>query len=398
MTPEPIPRLCTPRLITMRWVEGEPFAATASWSEADALAAARILLRVFLRGVFAWGEVHADPHPGNLRFARTPAGVQVGVLDFGCVRPVTAAEAAAFHRLATEGDTLDAAALLDVYTSAGFDRALLTPIASRLPDVTRVLFEPFLARGPYDAGQWQVSERLADVLGEDRWNFRAAGPASLIFFIRALVGVVQYVSRLGVGLDWHAELVAASAGQLAPPAPVASTAVSTSPERTNSMHADVLKLSVVKDGQQVVRLTFGASAVEHWPRWCPRTCTTASPHAESTSGRSRAAPWRTAIPSGSSSRSTKGRRPCGCGWSREGSGRRRGRECTAPGAHCAGRETRREAGVGSRKSHVGSRQPRAMGSGVWLRRDPSLQALEPSSPAATPHAPSPTPRSQVPPP
>jgi hypothetical protein len=155
--------------------------------------------------------------------------------------------------------------LLEAYLAAGFKPALLEPIATRLRAVTAVLFEPFYARGPYDPRGWRLSDRLADVLGEDRWNFRFAGPASLLLLVRAFQGLVENVRRLEAVLDWRRELLevprpSASTGE--PLVEIPSATPHPAGDRT-SMAATSLRLRVLRHGEQVVQLSFAATAVGH---------------------------------------------------------------------------------------------------------------------------------------
>lgn len=259
--PIPIEALCTDRLITMTWIDGQPLRATRTWPAADRHAAALTLLRLFLRGVFEWGELHADPHPGNLRFRQTPDGVRVGLIDLGCVYQVPVALRDVFGTLATNPPTT-ADGLLALYAGAGFDSHLLAPMAGRLQDVTRILFEPFHHDGAYDISAWRLGERLADALGDDRWAFRFAGPASLVYFLRALGGLVQYVQSLGAALDWGQELLG-----VAPLAEPVRSLPGVTP--MPPMLATNLRLSVIRGGRPVVALSFGASIVDRLDELVP---------------------------------------------------------------------------------------------------------------------------------
>lgn len=268
VTPVPIDRYCTARVLTMTWVGGAGVRQAARWPEPARAEAARLLLRFFLRGCLTWRELHADPHPGNVRFDLTDGRVQLGVLDFGCVKSMREAEAAALARLCRDGREMTDAALLDAYLSLGFKETLLSPISPRLRDVTAVLCEPFLSDGSYDVRTWRVSERLAAALGDDRWNFRFAGPASLLYFIRALQGLIQYITLLGARIDWRGELltVAPPTARLAtvdpaPVYPLGREAGLTGASMNGS--AGKLRLQVVKGGESVVQLTFPAAAVAH---------------------------------------------------------------------------------------------------------------------------------------
>ena len=286
VTPVPISELCTPRVITMTWVEGVRLEATEPWPAVVRHELALTLVRFFLRGCFAWGEVHADPHAGNFRFSQEGGEASVGVLDFGCVKTLDVRERYGLRRLLQHAEDMSDGELLEAYCDAGFKPALLEPMAPRLRAVTAVLFEPFYARGPYDARAWRLSERLTAVLAEDRWNFRFAGPASLLYLVRAFQGLVQHMRQLEAVVDWRQELAVLPAqdapigpGHRAVPATtvlaIAAPAI-TVPAVTvhsqgdrGSMAASSLRLSVVRDGAPVVQLTFAATVISHLEELMP---------------------------------------------------------------------------------------------------------------------------------
>ncbi len=269
--PAPVDQFCTPRLITMSWVNGDRVQATKHWPEPARREAALALLRVFLRGCFVWRELHADPHAGNFRFERQDHHVQVGVIDFGCVKFLSAHDSDGLRRLAQDTADLTDDELLDTYVGLGFDRLLLEPMAGRLRAVTAVLFEPFHTQGPYDARRWRLSDRLAAVLGDDRWNFRFAGPASLLFLIRAFQGLVQYMRAFEAVVDWRHELLAMPRAMApARPHPLAACPPPADhPGGSRLMQASSLRLRVVRNGEPVVQLSFSAAAVEHLPDLVP---------------------------------------------------------------------------------------------------------------------------------
>jgi predicted unusual protein kinase regulating ubiquinone biosynthesis (AarF/ABC1/UbiB family) len=271
MTPVPFERWCTSRLITMTWVEGERIESARGWPAAARTQTALTLLRFFLRSCFVWGELHADPHSGNLRFRRVDGTVEVGVIDFGCIKSLSAPERSGLRRLVEEGASLSAGELLEAYVNVGFNPALLEPMAHRLPGVTRILFEPFATNGPCDLAAWHLSPRLAEALGDDRWNFRFAGPASLLFVIRAFQGLVTYVSALEARLDWRAvlrELPALPEDSMH--TPVASALRVPALSGASSMTASTLRLRVVRNGVTTVQLSFAATAAANLPDLVPQ--------------------------------------------------------------------------------------------------------------------------------
>lgn len=271
VTPVPLMAWCTPRLLTMTWVEGERIEAARAWPTEAKREAALALLRFFLRGCFVWGELHADPHAGNLRFHRHDGQVEVGVLDFGCVLALPTVERAGLRRLIEHGRAMSAAELLETYAALGFNRTLLEPMQARLPRVTTILFEPFLTPGPYDVSAWRLSDRLAEALEDDRWNFRFAGPATLLYLIRAFQGIVAYVSALDAALDWHAafrELPLAA--ETSPAVPASSSFNSSTQSVTDPMGATLLRLCVTRNGETTVQLSFPAGATVNLPYLVPQ--------------------------------------------------------------------------------------------------------------------------------
>lgn len=194
------------RILTMSWMDGESFRAVRGWPVEDRRQIADVLLRLFLSSSFSWGLVHADPHPGNYRFRRDGKGPVIGLLDFGCVKRLSNDTVGALRALIEDtvaGNLRDnprraMARLEDV----GFKPLLLATIEPLLPRLCEILFEPFLVNQPYDTTQWRLGQRVEEVLGSFRWNFRMAGPPALIFFMRAYQGLVQYLSALGTPLSW----------------------------------------------------------------------------------------------------------------------------------------------------------------------------------------------------
>lgn len=258
ITPTPIDGLCTSQVLTMTWVPGDTVAAARQWPWTARADAARTLVRVFLRGCFVWRELHADPHAGNLRFLRRGDHADVGYVDFGCTRALTPREGSALWRLAhTTAETTEAA-LADAWADLGFPPEVTGRLRHRLRAVTAILFEPWLTPGPFDAAAWQVADRLAAALGDDRWTFRVAGPASLLFLIRAFQGLVVYARALGVPVDWRAELDALPPPGAATPPPAA---LPDSEDPGPRLQSDTLRVEVVRDGERVVQVRFGASAV-----------------------------------------------------------------------------------------------------------------------------------------
>lgn len=262
--PEPIDGLTTPRLLVMSWEDGEHMRESRTWPLADRERLATLMLRWVCRSLFVWRELHADMHPGNLRCrlrpdAHTRDRVGFTLLDFGATKTLTSIEAQALRWLLTNGAQAGADAHLAAYTALGFNRDLLAPLVSRLPAVTRALALPFTTTGGFHVRDWRLSERIAEALGDDRWNFRFAGPPALMFVLRGFHALIEYLDALDVSANWREALDDASIGGT-DERPFVPAAVTTGTGERTSMTSAHLKISVTRDGTQVVALTFPAAA------------------------------------------------------------------------------------------------------------------------------------------
>ena len=114
VVPRPIAHASSARVLTMTRIDGEPLQRwlVRATEAGDLVARDRLLAALvgeFAAQIWARGLVHADPHPGNLMV--TPGG-RLGLIDFGCVLTLDAAERAGYARLvmALLADDRDAAA------------------------------------------------------------------------------------------------------------------------------------------------------------------------------------------------------------------------------------------------------------------------------------------------
>ena len=85
--PRPVWDLTSPRVLTMELVEGTKVTDISGMrrAEEDLGALAATLMRAYLDQMFVHGEIHADPHPGNLFLTRD---TRLALLDLGMVAHV----------------------------------------------------------------------------------------------------------------------------------------------------------------------------------------------------------------------------------------------------------------------------------------------------------------------
>ena len=264
IVPRVYERLGTSRVLVTAWEDGAPLNTVAqNWNAAQRKSAARLFLVNALDALFRHGEVQGDLHPGNFRFRLDAGGqVQLVLFDFGCVfRPSESARLALLRLIAitrAQGDSDP----FPYYLAMGFREDHLEPLARRLPALSRVLLDPFLLDGEYDPARWRLSERVSDVLGEDRWNFRVAGPATLILLMRVMHGVLHALRTLDAPVSWSAPLrpilesAAPAMASLTLPRPER-------PERGFGGMARHLRLQIREGGEIKVRLTSPLHVVDN---------------------------------------------------------------------------------------------------------------------------------------
>ena len=143
VVPQPIDDLCTPRVLTMEFVAGQPLPIIPLDPEAagpDGPALAEALAGAYLHQIVEDGFFHADPHPGNVRL--TDDG-RLALLDVGMTARLTAATRDALLQLLVamsddDGETAATAALAlgerqdDVeFDEAGFVRRVSELVADQ---------------------------------------------------------------------------------------------------------------------------------------------------------------------------------------------------------------------------------------------------------------------------
>ena len=190
-------------VLVQEWEEGTPIEDAIAWTQVERDAAGAALVRRFLRQALHEGLLHGDPHPGNFRLRRSAAGIDIVQYDHGCMIDITAEQRTALRNLVIGARTRTGDPLA-LFAAAGFDADKLAPIASRLPQVMRILLQPLAVPGPCIAADWHPAQAISAELGADRWWFRAAGKPDHFLVTRAFGGLVRQLQRLSATVDWAA--------------------------------------------------------------------------------------------------------------------------------------------------------------------------------------------------
>jgi hypothetical protein len=228
-------------------------------------------MMTLFHSVFVHGVAHGDPHPGNLMVRHGNDAPALILLDFGCTVTIEESRRLALLKLMLSGRGACTVNTLDAYAALGFDPHKLDFIAERLPQLNRLLFKPLLEDHPLDVKQWHPGQDAADLLGEERWWFRSAGPADLFLLMRIFQGLTAQLSVLDVKLPWWPILT------LAVPEAIRQQAMDWQPVHQASKHqphderqADCLKVAIIRPGEQDIRMTMPASEAYHLDELIPQ--------------------------------------------------------------------------------------------------------------------------------
>jgi|GEM_PF-528760 len=265
--PYTIPELSGTNVLVSQWLGGETVERVcATWSDSDKQQAAHVLTVHVLSMVLRFGYVHGDLHPGNLRFLRNQRGISLVLYDFGSICRLTLEAQAGLRQCLTHPDVV-VSNPIPAFVSMGFRSDLLVPMTHTLGKFAAILLEPFLSKHPVDLRNWELSRRSAEILGEDRWNFRAAAPPSLLLLMRVLHGHVNLVRKLSPTLNWRKCLCEALEGTAWSPA---SALLSTNDVPRSELPdgaAKSLCIEVLEHGELRVRLRLEASTLGDVDIW-----------------------------------------------------------------------------------------------------------------------------------
>ena len=255
--------LCRERVLVQSRAEGVLIDKVSIWSEHDRLSIGKILMTTLFKSLFVAGEVHGDPHPGNIFYSHDKNNQPVvTLLDFGCTISITEHRRLALLKLIIACRERNHVKPLECFAALGFDSKKLALISGSLPSLCRILFQPFLVNYPFNPDQWQLAKSFNNLLGDYRWWFRSAGPADLFLLMRAFQGLIQQLQQLGVNLPWWTLLQQAVGQELILQAMAYELpAIELDIALRFDQQATLLCVKVTEDGEKRVAIKMPAEAV-----------------------------------------------------------------------------------------------------------------------------------------
>jgi len=257
--------LCREGVLVQSRASGVMINQIKNWSKYDKQTVGKILLTTLLKSLFIAGEVHGDPHVGNVFYDFNETGSPtVSLLDYGCTIPISEHRRKALLKLIIACRLKREISPLDCLVAIGFDAEKLSHINGALLLLCQYLFEPFLLDHPVNLSNWQLEKNISNLLGEKRWWFRSAGPADLLLLMRAFQGLIEQIEYLQINLNWWDILQQALGKNRIKQAmdydlPVVTTASKT--PRCFSEQAEQLNVDVMENGRTIVSLTLPAEAI-----------------------------------------------------------------------------------------------------------------------------------------
>ncbi|MGZ5050878.1 MAG: ABC1 kinase family protein [Methylobacter sp.] len=258
--------LCRERVLVQERAEGVLIDKAANWSEQDRLAIGRTLMLTLFKSLLVAGEVHGDPHPGNIFYSHDDSGKPlVTLLDYGCTMSIAETRRLALLKLIVGCRERNPTKPLECFAALGFDSKKLSYISGSLPALCQILFKPFLIDRAFNPEQWHLAQAVNDLLGDYRWWFRSAGPSDLFLLMRAFQGLIQQLQQLDVKLPWWPLLQQAVGPELMQqaaayefPDVAFEPAVSV---LSFAQQANMLCVRVTENGEQRVAVKMPAEAV-----------------------------------------------------------------------------------------------------------------------------------------
>ncbi|MBB3191054.1 ABC1 kinase family protein [Halomonas cerina] len=198
--PEPLPDLCGPHVLAMRYVAGTPLRELEDAEDALRQRIATTLADWLTEELFTHGELHADPHAGN--FAADDQGRLV-IYDLGAVILVPEARLSAMMRLLEATLAMDPMAMDEALLALGGRQGQGAPLS--LYREAAEAIAPLFTPGPSDFGDVRVHRRLRE-LSPKVWAAmdRLQPPVDTLLLSRTLNGHYWNLVRLGARLDMHA--------------------------------------------------------------------------------------------------------------------------------------------------------------------------------------------------
>ncbi len=201
--PEVVPELCTQRLLTMSWLDGESMMSFVDGHQEARNEVACNMFRAWYVPFYYYGIIHGDPHLGNytVRPDRT-----INLLDFGCIRVFAPSFVGGvidlYHALERDDHEL----AVHAYKTWGF-KDLSHEMIGILNLWAEFLYAPLLENRKRRIHETETGIYGRDVAEKVHSELRRVGgvkpPREFVLVDRAAVGLGSVFMRLKAEVNWH---------------------------------------------------------------------------------------------------------------------------------------------------------------------------------------------------
>ncbi|MFN4098764.1 MAG: ABC1 kinase family protein [Pararhodobacter sp.] len=209
--------LCTPQVLAMSYVQGDPLESLVDAPQAVRDRVAAALIDLVLRELFVFGAMQTDPNLANYRY--DPASDRIVLLDFGAVQPIDPGLAADFRALAQVALNGGASETRAAMGRIGYFGTATPPHRQALiQSMFDTAMGPLRQDAPFDFGRSDLLERLRDMglaIGNDR-ELSHVPPATTLFLHRKIGGMYLMAVKLRARIALR-PMVEAYCGETLPP-------------------------------------------------------------------------------------------------------------------------------------------------------------------------------------
>jgi predicted unusual protein kinase regulating ubiquinone biosynthesis (AarF/ABC1/UbiB family) len=201
--PETLPELCTDRLLTMTWLEGEPLLSLRGQGLERRNAAAYNMFRAWYVPFYFFGVIHGDPHLGN--YTIRPDNT-INLLDFGCIRvfkPDFIGAVIDLYRALRDGDEALAVHAYETWGFSKLDRRVIEVLNHWARFVYAPLMEDRKRPIQEDTGTMYGAAVAAKVHRELRQLGGVTPPREFVLMDRAAIGLGSVFLHLRAKINWH---------------------------------------------------------------------------------------------------------------------------------------------------------------------------------------------------
>ncbi len=211
LVPRVYPSWCTKSILVQEYLPGMGLEKLLLEPASHRQQVGDELMRVLIRFMLRMPILHGDLQPKN--WAWCSIQKKIILYDFGSCIDWSSNKQRVFESLvdAAKGDRgslgapkvrlttqilnsmepkiANEIAPMDYLVALGFDREKLLPINPQLPLLLERFLEPFYDFRLTRISDWQIQKSVSDILGDQSWYFRSAGPPWFLWLLRSLNSV-----------------------------------------------------------------------------------------------------------------------------------------------------------------------------------------------------------------